>query len=496
MNTIGDIRAKMTAILERKKIDYSADMANEIKSILLKNGKRGNKKQDLFGLRFGISGDVSKTENYIKKVILKDIEESNYTLSWAAPDKVKKGESQSGTFNTHKITVINPFKLGKYNTKSGDAVYIIDNLKAKSNIQNKQLTPDGLGLSGGQYNSVSKLIAHVERSLNVYVERENISMPHFEFMMDLLNDIIESTPKKYNSVLEVSGKSFEIPFKTTYEIEDRISSPDIAKIAKDFGEVLGGAYLLCLTGGGEKGLEFPYDSNEPLVDFYIDGQSISMKSGGGAAPSLSNIANMLSKDPLKWEKLMSSEDQKLMLRVVRTFNDYDAAIGMFKVAEMIDAPGWHYFKAAIGEGDLTGDRLDRNKLNNFVLRSFIETPDEAYDLFTTYYEKLGRFPENWENKEKQIEDAISRKYAFGLLSSPLAYHVKDMLNENPDMLEALSEVMHKFNVLQLYIDLKIGKTKKYQKYTLKPFEGGKFKFNATPSVNNPIRNKFSVKMVK
>ena len=45
MNTIGDIRAKMAAILERKKIDYSADMANEIKSILLKNGKRGNKKQ-------------------------------------------------------------------------------------------------------------------------------------------------------------------------------------------------------------------------------------------------------------------------------------------------------------------------------------------------------------------------------------------------------------------------------------------------------------------
>ena len=37
MNTIGDIRAKMAAILERKKIDYSADMANEIKSILLKN---------------------------------------------------------------------------------------------------------------------------------------------------------------------------------------------------------------------------------------------------------------------------------------------------------------------------------------------------------------------------------------------------------------------------------------------------------------------------
>ena len=70
MNTIGDIRAKMTAILERKKIDYSADMANEIKSILLKNGKRGNKKQDLFGLRFGISGDVSKTENYIKKSLI------------------------------------------------------------------------------------------------------------------------------------------------------------------------------------------------------------------------------------------------------------------------------------------------------------------------------------------------------------------------------------------------------------------------------------------
>ena len=100
------------------------------------------------------------------------------------------------------------------------------------------------------------------------------------------------------------------------------------------------------------------------------------------------------------------------------------------------------------------------------------------------------------NKELQIQDAINRPFPFGLAMSPLAYHVKDELNSNEKLLDALEEVMQKFDVLQLYIDLKVGKTKSYQKYTIIPFAEGRFKFHSTTSVNQPTRNKFSVKMVK
>ena len=74
--------------------------------------------------------------------------------------------------------------------------------------------------------------------------------------------------------------------------------------------------------------------------------------------------------------------------------------------------------------------------------------------------------------------------------------MKDSLNNNSLLIDALGSVIQKFDVLQLYIDLKINTKKKYHKYLLKKFAEGKFLFNATPSVNMPTRNKFSFKMIK
>lgn len=193
---------------------------------------------------------------------------------------------------------------------------------------------------------------------------------------------------------------------------------------------------------------------------------------------------------------MSSDDQKLMLQVVRHFHEKTAAEGLFYVAELIEAPGWTLLKQLMNNNSLTAKACDKATLNTFVRDLFTKTPDEAYDKFDTYFKGLGKYPDGWEDKQLQIDNAIERKEAFGLIFSPLAYHIKDTLNDNEFLIEALSEVVQKFDVLQLYIDLRINKTKKYQMYTLKKFAEGKFLFNATPSVNLPTRNKFGFKMVK
>jgi len=498
MSTYRDIRAKFQAAMineGRKNLPYSQDLAKEVRDLLLKNKIRGNKTQNLSELRFGVSGDPQQTAIWIAATVFPNIKGDDYVLTYEAPDRAKKGEAKSGTYYTHKITIINPVKVGKYDAQPGDIVYIIDNLKAQSNIQNKMLTPDGLGFAGKTYKDAASLRSDVDSSLQNLVKRENISEPHREFMMDLLDGVINSTKTSFGSMTDVSaGHSTTISFET--EITDQISDPDIAKIAKDFGEVLGGAYMERLVSSTPLGLSFPSESNEPLVDFYIDGQSISMKAGGGAAPSLSNIGNLIQKDPQKWERLMSSDDQKLMLQVVRHFHEKTAAEGLFYVAELIEAPGWTLLKQLMNNNRLTAKACDKATLNTFVRDLFTKTPDEAYEKFDTYFKGLGKYPDGWEDKQLQIDNAIERKEAFGLIFSPLAYHVKDALNDNEFLIEALSEVVQKFDVLQLYIDLRINKTKKYQMYTLKKFAEGKFLFNATPSVNLPTRNKFGFKMVK
>jgi len=502
MNTINDIKARFeSAMLKesnttKKGVVYSSKLAKEVEGILKKQGRPGNKKQDYFGLRFGISGDPAETEKYISDVIFKNVDSSNYRLSWFAADRAKKGEAQSGTFNTHKIMIVNPTKVGKYLALPGDQIYIIDNLKAKSNIQNKMLTPDGLGLSGGKYLNTSTLRSHLVRAFGVLESREVITPIHTEFMFTLFDDIVNNTKKKYDSVLDMPSNSpYVIDIISDFS-GGKISQPDIDKIAKDFGEILGGAYLLCLIGPGELGLEFPYDSNEPMVDFYLDGQAISMKSGAGAAPSLSNVGNVIRSDYKKWTNLMSNENQQLMLDIVLTFHENEAMAGLFKVAELLNTPGWHLFKTLMGDANLKAEDIDKKELNKKIIEMFKNTPDEAYDLFDTYFKGLNKFPDKWKNKELQIQDAIQRPFPFGLVMSPLAYHVKDELNSNEKLLDALEEVMQKFDVLQLYIDLKVGTTKSYQKYTIIPFAEGRFKFHSTTSVNQPTRNKFSVKMIK
>jgi hypothetical protein len=489
-----DIRVKFQKAMNEARQPYSQGLSQVIRDILLKNKVRGNKKQKLDELRFGISGDSKQTVDYLSNVALKGINQQHYTITFEGPDRAKKGDAKSGTYNTYKITILNPISINKYKAQPGDVVYIIDNLKAKSNIQNKMLTPDGLGLGGKTFKNLDEVKRAVETALLQLVSNESISEVHKEFML-LLIDSLRTIKKRYTHVSDVAaGATDQIFFEGEYG--DHLSDPDVAKIAKDYGEILGGIYMLQMTGGGAKGLEFPTAANEPLVDFYIDGQGLSMKAGTGASASLSNVASLISQNPSKWENLMSTENEKLMLKVVQLFGNETAFMGMFKVAELLNTPGWEYLKELLGDKNLKADKLDSTKLTQWVREYFTKNPDEAYEKFDTYFSRLNKKPDGWDNKELQIEDAIQRKEGYGLIFSPLAYHVKDQLNDNDLLIDALASVVQKFDVLQLYIDLSINTKKKYQKYLLKKFAEGKFLFNATPSVNMPTRNKFSFKMVK
>ena len=188
MRTHGDIRTRFDVALNENQ-KYSQNLSKVIRDILLKNKIRGNKNQNLSELRFGISGDSKITMQYIKENILKGIKDIHYTVTFEGPDRAKKGDAKSGTYNTYKITIINPVKVGKYKASPGEITYIIDNLKAQSNIQNKMLTPDGLGLGGKQFKNLDEVKDIVDRELKKLVKSESISEPHREYMILLIDSL-------------------------------------------------------------------------------------------------------------------------------------------------------------------------------------------------------------------------------------------------------------------------------------------------------------------
>ena len=115
MATYKDIRVKFAAALnEAKKLPYSQDLSKQVRDLLIKNKIRGNKTQNLSELRFGITGDPKETQIWLAATVFPNIDGKNYTLTYESPDRAKKGEAKSGTYYTHKITIVNPIKVGKY----------------------------------------------------------------------------------------------------------------------------------------------------------------------------------------------------------------------------------------------------------------------------------------------------------------------------------------------------------------------------------------------
>lgn len=467
--------------------------------------KSGNKTQtESNGLRYGISGDSKETLEFITGVILDKVKSRSYNIDVAKPDRVKKGNSRSGTYYTYKITALEDFeykvKSDKVLVEKGSTVYFVDNLKAKSNIQNKMLTPDGLGLSGKSYDSIGSVIADVTSGLNDMYTSEVIGLPHKSLMESLMKDL-GSISTGFNSILDISeGDSDTIQFKT--DIIENISDSDIAKIGKDFGEILGGIYMLQKVKRGESGLKFPERANEPLVDFYIEGQGLSMKSASGAAASLSNIGNLIAGlSSTEYDEISANENEKLLLNIIEKYSTLSAYEGTVKVALTLKDvnPGWSLYSSMLNYIGITEPlTIKHEEITTALRNSFKNNPKETYSKLTEYFYNMPNYgtPKGWSDEKLAIEDGLAREQGYGVIHSPLNYSNIAALNSNTILLDALNSVVQKFDILQLYIDLSINRKKKFQKYTLKKFAAGRFKFATSSSINKPIQNKVSFKMIK
>lgn len=194
----------------------------------------------------------------------------------------------------------------------GEVYYFCDTNTLSSNnsvLRKKFLTPDNLNLGGNVYKSFNELSDAVVRSL----ETLNVDKSITSFLKNIIQRLAEHKHVKYHGsfgarsfdeyILDRGKGRAEIDLEGIYFKE--ILDGDIRNIECDFGEVLGPLMFFTLFDGIE--VYFPDKSNEPMVDYYINGYKFSAKQlSGGAKPAGTDIMRKA-----KYLNDLSSIDKKI-----------------------------------------------------------------------------------------------------------------------------------------------------------------------------------------
>jgi hypothetical protein len=325
-------------------------------------------------------------------------------------------------------------------------------------IGNKVLTPDGLGL-GGKIVSKRDYI----KTINTAIDNCKLVAPH-------VKEFLKLVASKSNNTSTIFAKA----------VKD-ISDKDLAIIAKDFGEIAGAWWFLNNYDKDIVSIEFPARSNEPLVDYYGVYSNklkigVSAKAGGGAAPSISSVWNMIGK------KTFSDVNDKKVHNFIGAIVNNSGTEGIVQAAKAMDSPLYKTVGNLIGKITYTADDIEK------WMKQF-DTPKAAHDTLTKqFYEKIGRsaelatFEKIWRESKKKN----------GTILSPMAYALIVEVNADSKNTNFLTDIVRTNNIEQLYVYL----TKASLKYELKGFKDSNFIFEYHSNAAEPGGNKIGFKLKK
>jgi hypothetical protein len=326
-------------------------------------------------------------------------------------------------------------------------------------IGNKVLTPDGLGLGG---KTISK--RDYVKTANLSIDQCKLVAPHIKEFLKLF----VSKSDKTNTTFAKAVKD--------------ISDKDLAIIAKDFGEIAGAWWFLNNYDNDIVAIEFPARSNEPLVDYYGVYKNklkigVSAKAGGGAAPSISSVWNMIGK------KSFSDINDKKVHNFIGAVVNNSGTEGIVQAAKVMGSKLYSLVGDIIGKSTYTADDIEK------WFKQFND-PKVAHDQLTNvFYSKIGKsaklstFEEIWK---------VSSKKRNGAILSPMAYALIDEVNANKKNTDFLTDIVRTNNIEQLYVHL----SKTSLKYELKGFKDSNFIFEYHSNAANPGGNKIGFKLKK
>ena len=199
----------------------------------------------------------------------------------------------------------------------------------------KELTPDGLGLSGRTFTGPMALAKETAKLIDrKYPDDPTKSEP----LKELLTEALEA---RGNNI------DFRDAFRLGFEFED------LSHISNDFGEILAAIWSMNNEPLNFDGVEFPPDSNAPLIDFYgltkveggkgFDRTPVSCKGvGTGGKVSIVNIIDALAKqsEGSSSAKIIGNAKYSMALfRMVKAKSAREGWIGVYRIMHAKKAPG-------------------------------------------------------------------------------------------------------------------------------------------------------------
>jgi len=429
------------------------------------------------GLVLRANFETSKNvQDLIEKIISKIIPKGSYKIQ---EFQKNQGESKSSTYSTYKVELIKP--VNDY--KKGESVFIVSTVKEGASTKGKALTPAKLGLTTGKFTKAVSLANTIKKNIPNVTNDENLK----DLLDSLVNDILAGAAAgKFEDTVEITKYDQQISLsERTKSAITQVSTQDIGMIGSDFGECLGAIALLKSVVNPGSGIAFPPDEANPLADFTLDGFNVSAKyNKGGAATITDTVKN------IKQEQL-TTPGQKSLYKLLKIIIDKDAVNGPLEVAKTLELEGLQKLSEII---KVPVENISTQSINEYLTKILKSaTSDEQkdaiikkkFDTFFKFINKAPGFPIRWRD--------LSPKDYYGIITSPLVNYVAASLNANKIYKKALTDIMSKSEVKQLYLTMNVKQN--IARFNLKSFSSSEFEFESSLSIYKPKNKRLAFRML-
>ena len=390
-----------------------------------------------------------------------------------------QGESKSGTYPTYKVQLTKAAD----GYKKGESVFIVSTVKEGASTKTKALTPVKLGLTTGKFKTASSLASTIKRNVPNVTNDKSLK----ELLDSLVDDVFKGAAKgKFADTAEITKFDQEIPLsERTRKALTKVSPQDVGMIGSDFGECLGAIALLKSVVNPGSGIIFPAAEANPLADFQLDGFNVSAKyNKGGAATITDTIRN------IKPEQL-TTPGQKSLYKLLKIILAEDVVQGPITIGKALKLDGMEKLSQII---KVPVQNIDAETINSYLIKLLKSaTTDEQKDAiikkkfgpFFASIKKQPAFPIRWRD--------ISPKAYYGVITSPLINYIVAFLNSNKNYKKALTDIMSKSEVKQLYLTMNVKQNT--ARFNLKSFSSAEFEFESSLSIYNPKNKKLAFRML-
>ena len=369
-----------------------------------------------YHIRFPLDGDPSLT---LSKIGLRVEERPGASIS-----------SKFDTFNLVTIQDIQDIPMGT------TLAWVNNNVgassKTKQLFNNKDLSPDTLGLAGKTMSTRDIMLKTRAKLKSIY------DVEIVESLMCLLED-----SDKKGTTIKISKKN-------------DFTKKDLAKVSADFGEIMAGIWAM--KNLKFKQVSFPLASNEKLIDFYGlrfgVPYPISVKSGGGGKVTIKNIIDAIENRAKTAGADLSKEKSLGVFNIVSNYSMRDQMIMLHQYMET-DA-----IKRLARIMKMDYKRINLKSLTDWLnSKSREETIKELEPFWKSLNTKL---------TDKILEGSDSVR----LVISPLGESIWKILNESKEIKESLNNVARQVTLIQVNVDVMTNQIK----FSSNFFREAKFEF--------------------